>query len=175
MSRKTKTITIQGKREDIPGKRDNEKVFVITEMSAYDAEMWANRSFLALANAGIDLPPGITQDSGMPALVQVAMLLGHVRFPDLRPLMDELLDCVQFQPDPKQPGFTLALTRGQGVNDTIEDVSTYQLLRQEVAALHVNFTLAATVLILIARATSLPAISLTPSEDTGTSPAPSAQ
>ena len=153
--RKTKTLTIPGERKpDVAGMRDNGKTFAITEMSAYEAEAWANRAFLALANAGIELPENVA-DSGMPALIQVARLLGHVRFPELKPLMDELLDCVQFVPDAKRPAFTRPLVRGQGQSDDIEEVGTYTLLREEVAAMHVNFTLAAAVLTLMARASNL--------------------
>lgn len=156
--RQTKTITVPGRRSDVPGERDNGKVFIVTEMSAYDAEAWSNRAFLAIAHAGINLPDGM-RDGGMPGIVGIAQMLGHVQFPELKPLLDELLGCVLIQPDPKV-AFTRPLVVGQGASDDIDDPFTYQMLREEVAALHVNFTLAASILILIAKVSNLPAVSL---------------
>lgn len=146
--RKTVEVVVREKN------RDEGKTFLITEMSAYDAESWANRAFLALSEASLDLPPGL-EGGGMPAFMEIVRLFGHVRFPTLKPLMDELLDCVAVQPDPTNKAFTRALVRGQAGNDDVEEVSTYQLLRQEVASLHVNFTMAASVLTLIALASNL--------------------
>lgn len=146
MSRKTKDITI-----DAPG-RDQGKTFLLTELAAKPAEKWANRVFLALARSGLDLPPNLDLTGGMSGIYQLAQLVGHLRFPELDPLMDELMGCVQFVGD---RGFTRALIDAGSESDDIEEVATRHFLRQEVIDLHVNFSLAARIFNLIAVASTM--------------------
>lgn len=149
MSRKTKDVTIPGARADEPGLRDNGKTFRITEMSAKQAEKWADRAFLAIARSGLDVPRNL---EGMAGIYQLAQLVGHLRFPELEPLMDELMACVQYVGD---RGLVRALMDHGDENDDIEEVATRHLLRQEVIDLHVNFSLAARIFNLIAVASTM--------------------
>jgi len=151
MSRKTKDITIPGERVDEQGSRDNGKTFRLTEMAAKPAEKWANRVFLALARSGLDLPSNL-DTSGMSGIRQLAHLVGHLRFPELDPLMDELMGCILFVGD---RGFTRKLIEDGGPNDDIEEATTRYFLRQEVIDLHVNFSVAARIFNLIAVASTM--------------------
>ena len=103
----------------------------------------------------------------MPEIAQVARLLGGVQFPELAPLMDELLySCVRFvEPDVVQPDgkpFVRPLQDRGDVSDDIQDVGTRQYLRREVLALHTNFSLAAVLLNLLAAASELRNLSTLP-------------
>lgn len=123
--RKTATITI-----DDAG-RDNGKVFVLTEMSAYQSENWAARAIFAMMNAGVDIPDNIAE-AGLAGIAALGIKsLTHVSFEAAKPLLDEMLECVQFQPSPK---VIRAL-----VETDIEEVATLLRLRKEVFALHLDF------------------------------------
>ena len=123
--RKTATITI-----DDAG-RDKGKVFVLTEMSAYQSENWAARAIFAMMNAGVDIPENIA-DAGLAGIAALGIKsLTHVSFEAAKPLLDEMLACVQFQPSPK-------VTRPL-VETDIEEVATLLRLRKEVLALHLDF------------------------------------
>lgn len=157
--RHQKTIQV-----DLEG-RDKGKTFLLTEMSASQAEAWADRTFLMLAHSAVDLPRGIER-AGMAGIAQIAHLLGSVQFPELKPLMDELLGCVQRIEDPRKP-FPRAID-----DEDVEEVATRQFLRREVIDLHTNFLLGATILNLIAAASEMTILQDT--EITQTSPPPSA-
>lgn len=146
--RKELTVTIES--EDA-GNRDRGKAFHITEMSARKAEQWADRAFLALSHSAISLPPGI-EKMGMEGIFRIARLVGNVQFVELKPLMDELMECVKFIPDGKNPNIMFPLMQNDIEGDHIEEVSTRQFLRSEVMKLHTNFSLAAVILNLIAAA-----------------------
>ena len=154
MSRKEKDVTVTD--------RGTEKTFYIKEMPARQAEAWANRAFLALAHSAVDFPPGIER-AGMAEIAQVAHLFSGVRFPELEPLLDELLGCVMRVPDPtrltplgRPVMFPLKYTGSE--MDDIEDVATAHFLRREVVSLHTNFTLAGLLLNLLATTTELTAL-----------------
>ena len=156
--RRSKTVIIE-----LEG-RDKGKCFQLTEMSAANAEDWAARVFLALGHAAIDVPPDL-MTSGMAGIYQMAHLVGRIQFPELKPLMDELMSCVQIVDDPKKP-FPRTVD-----DQDIEEVSTRQYLRREVVDLHTNFFLGAVVLNLIAVASEMDTLNFS---DTLTSPTPSA-
>lgn len=158
--RKTKTITIPGVRSEAQGERDNGKTFLITEMAAGPAERWADRALLILSHS--------VENSGMAGIAEIGRVLGSLRFSELSPLMDELLACVRIIPDSKRPAFTREIEDNGIEGDDIEEPATRQLLRSEVLNLHVNFSLAAGILNLIAAASQV-----TTSESTSTSPLPS--
>lgn len=141
--RKTKIVTITAEG------RDKGKTFFITEMSARQAEQWAARAFLALAHSRVDLPPG------PPGIVEVIHLYSNVQFPEIEPLMEELLGCIQFVWETKPTTLMRPLVDNGAEGDDIEEVETRQLLRREVMNLHVNFLLAAKMLEVIARASTL--------------------
>jgi hypothetical protein len=114
--------------------RDKDKVFVITEMSASQAESWAIRALLALMNEGTQLPEGFDQ-MGMAGMAEVGVrALSNLRWETAKPLLDEMFACVKIMPDPKKP----KVVRDLEEND-IEEVVTRFKLRKEVFNLHAGF------------------------------------
>jgi len=60
--------------------------------------------------------------------------LSGLRWEEAKPLMDEMWECVQIQPDPTKPMIVRKL-----VEEDIEEISTRIKLRKEVFNLHVDF------------------------------------
>lgn len=123
--------------------RDKGKRFYIEEMSAFKAEKWAQRAFLALARSGLDLPDDMTVLSaagfrGLVAVGLAAFTKGGIQFGDIEPLLDEMIGCVQAMPDRAR-----ADVRRPLVDSDIEEVSTLVRLRIEVFNLHAGFSEAA--------------------------------
>jgi hypothetical protein len=126
--RKTSTYT------ETAENRDKGKVFKIEEMSADAAEQWALRAFFAIMNAGIEIPDGIA-DMGFAGIATAGLkALGAVPYEVAKPLLDEMMDCVQIIPDPAKPNVARALFPGD-----IEEVATRLKLRKAVFDLHIAF------------------------------------
>lgn len=123
MARRTKVVTIED------ANRDNGKQFLITEMDSESGEWWAFRVLQALlgGNAEIDLnaPMAELARQGLAAL-------GKLPPDQARPLLAEMMECVQVQlPDGKSARKILP-------ND-IEEITTRVQLRAEVLSLHTDF------------------------------------
>lgn len=132
MARKELYYTIEDKG------RDNGKKFYIREMSATQAEWWANRAILAMANNGINLPDNLS-DMGMAGMAKVGLeMVAKIPPEDARPLLDELMKCVQAVPNPDDLNIKRPL-----IDDDTEEVITRLKLRGEVFKLHVDFLTAA--------------------------------
>ena len=132
--RKSATVTISDEG------RDKGKTFVLTELSATDAEDWAMQAFLALAKSDIEIPEDIAE-AGMAGIAQFGLKgLTGVKYTDAKPLFDALMECVQIRPDPKHPELVRSL-----VETDIEEWQTRLKLRMEVFKLHVSFFLPADV------------------------------
>lgn len=117
--------------------RDKGKLFIITEWPARKAARWGVRASIALARAGTTLAPDFKP--GMGPLVQVGgigSMLMYVDSVEVCDLLDELMECVRFQPSPEKD-FVRDL-----VDDDIAAPETVLWLQQEVFALHTGFTLA---------------------------------
>ena len=113
--------------------RDKGKEFLITEMSATQAENWAIKAVLAIGNAGIEIPDTLVSQ-GMAGLVAVGyMNLLKIPFDAAKPLLDEMMGCVQFIPSPNVKRFL--------IEDDIEEVSTRLALRKAIWNLHMDFFL----------------------------------
>lgn len=113
--------------------RDQGKTYHLTEMSASQAESWAIRVILAVGNAGIEIPDGLASQ-GMAGLMAVGyMNLLKIPFEAAKPLLDEMMGCIQFVPSPtiKRPL----------IEDDIEEVKTRLELRKAVWNLHMDFFL----------------------------------
>lgn len=124
MSLKSKTITIEGGR-------DNGKKFIIHEMPAAKVDEWAMRALMALAGAGVEVPEA---NEGMMGLAKVAFsALGNVPYEKARPLLNELIDCVEYVPSGGTPR-PIDLNIGD-----IEDFTNIWKLRKEVFNLHIDF------------------------------------
>lgn len=129
MARKTAMIKIDKTN------RDHGKLFLITEMDADKAEDWAMRVFFALMSANVELPDGV-EDLGMAGLAEIGLkALGGLKFEVAKPLINEMLDCVQIIVDPAKTHVHRDL-----VPSDIEEVSTRLTLRSEVFNLHVDFS-----------------------------------
>lgn len=118
--------------------RDAGKVFRITEMPANQAERWAVKAFLAAAKGGITLPE-TAADSGFAGIAQMGFSMLANMPPELAfELLDEMMACVQYQPNPAKPEVVRGL-----IADDIEEVVTRLQLRKAVFDLHVDFSQAA--------------------------------
>ena len=118
--------------------RDKGKVFHIREMSATQAEWWAIRAGLAMAKNGVNLPENFS-DMGMAGMAKVGLeMVAQISPEEARPLLDELMKCVQSVPDPSNQSIKRAL-----IEDDTEEVVTRLKLRSEVFKLHVDFFTAA--------------------------------
>ena len=111
--------------------RDKGKQYLITEMSATQAESWAIKALLAVGNAGIEIPEEIATQ-GMAGLLAVSyMNLLKIPFESAKPLLDEMMTCVQYVPS--------ANLKRPLIEDDIEEVSTRLQLRKAVWNLHMDF------------------------------------
>ena len=114
--------------------RDKGKIFYIQEMPAAKAERWAMRALLALMKSGVDIGDGF-EKLGMAGMAEVGLrAVAGLEWSVAEPLLDEMMECVQFIPDKKK----LNLRRGL-VEEDIEEVQTRLKLRMEVWKLHVDF------------------------------------
>lgn len=128
--RKEKSVTIDGPA----GSRDIGKVFWLTEMSAVQAEAWGTRALLALARSGVELPDDF-MSMGLAGIAIVGVkALGGLDYETAKPLLAEMLACVQAVPNPANPTVRRAL-----IDDDTEEVATLLFLRREIVNLHVDF------------------------------------
>ncbi len=139
--RRDATITI--KREG----RDKGGVFVIKEMPAFQGNEWFARAMQMLVRSGVDLPPDVMQHGAMGfvtlSIGSIMGGLGKAPWHDLKPMLDELLTCVQsYIP----PGGTIALTDWRVMLTQIEEPTTFFQLYEEVLSLHLGFSVAAKLL-----------------------------
>jgi hypothetical protein len=125
--------------------RDEAKTFVVTEMSAVQAEEWFCRAVMLLARSGTEVPPDIFHH-GSAAFAAIGISaalsgLGKAPWAEVKALMVELLACVAFR-TPAGPVITVS----SQVMSQIEEVETILLLKEEVLSLHLGFSLAAKLL-----------------------------
>lgn len=135
------------KRVIIPpteGNRDGGKHFVIVEMSASSGFEWGMDALRTLARAGADVLPDDIQSPNMAMLAGLGFrALSMADGTEVKSLMDRLMACVNYVPDPSKP----QLTRGpQGTigsmdDSCIEEVSTHFLLRKEAWSVSLGFLL----------------------------------
>lgn len=131
MARRIKEIKI-----DDPKSRDHGKTFILTEAPADAAEWWAARAFLALTNAGAEIPDGV-QSQGMAGLATMGVqALFRLPAEAVKPLADEMFTCVQYQHDPRHPLQPIL----PGAVSQIEEVATRLRLRLALVELHTGFT-----------------------------------
>ena len=129
--RKVKDVTVPNTKN-----RDKGKVFRLTEMPASKAEAWAIHTMTLIASTGVNLPDNIIKYgwAGL-AIVGLDALL-KVDYHRARPLLDEMMECVQIIPDAARP-IPHAVT-----DDDIEEVETRLWLRDQVFEIHSGFCVA---------------------------------
>lgn len=134
--------------------RDKGKTFVLREMAADAGEWWAVRTLIVMGNAGVSLPHGVLE-SGMHGLAfmentkgvaSALFAIGLRMMPGvdphaLKPLLDEMMACVKYQP----PGAFPAQDLNDGELSQIEEIATRLKLRAELLELHLGFSLAGAV------------------------------
>jgi hypothetical protein len=114
--------------------RDLGKTFLITEMSATEAEDWASQALFAIMNAGIEIPDEIA-DMGFAGIAAVGLkALGKVPYYMAEPLLKKMMECIKLIPDAAQPNVVRAL-----IDSDIEEVATRLKLKKAVWDLHVDF------------------------------------
>ncbi len=168
--RKTVDVTISPETAPSVEGRDYGKMFRITEMSAVKAEKWANRATLALVprlsqEVSPDVAAELSDNPTMPQMGRLFRLLHGISFPEVEPLLDELMECVEVVSDPtgRLPPRKLGLG---GVED-IEEVETIRFLREVVLNLHTGFIMPASILSLMEAVSKVSVFT-----DTPTSPSP---
>lgn len=134
MGREVKRVTITAEG------RDKGKVFVLTEFDAARGEKWGMRCLNGALLAGVSLGD-ITPMAGLAGVAGLGILSVQAIFKMpwalAEPLLDEMFECVQIEtPDG-------SMTRKLTVTDT-EEIATRLQLREEVASLHLGFSLAET-------------------------------
>jgi hypothetical protein len=126
------TITADG--------RDKGKVFELREMDAPDGEKWAMRCLnAAMQSGGIDLGDvaPVASIAGTPGLGLVAVsAIARMPWSLAEPLVDQMMACVR----PVSPDGTLV--RERLMPEDTEEIATRLTLREEVASLHLGFSLA---------------------------------
>ena len=164
MARKSKHFEIKKAEDSSRENRDLGKVFQIDEMPAMRATRWADRAFLALAHAGVEVPKEIVQLGIIGVWLLSMRAFTNASYVELEPLLDELMTCVRICPTPGDFNIIRPL-----IESDIEEVSTVYALRQEVLQLHSGFTYADALSLFMAAAS--PSTSpLSPSATTQTSP-----
>lgn len=128
MARKERTVVI-----DAEG-RDKDRVYLLREMPATQAEAWATRLLLALGKGGVEVPEGFFS-MGMAGIAAIGIrALGGLQWDIAKPLLDEMMTCVRFKPNATDIGIR------PPQDDDIEEVATRLRLRDEVIDLHLGFS-----------------------------------
>jgi len=132
MARKTSIITIDN--DD----RDAGKKFEITEMSAEQAEAWAERALGAIGRSNLDIPEDVLT-RGLAGIVIVGLkTFASIPWAELKPLLDEMFQCIALIP-PASPNLRI---KEPVLSTQIEEVKTRILLRDAVLELHLGFSIA---------------------------------
>lgn len=128
MARKVVTFTVKSKGRDLG------KSFVLTEMSAAQAEKWAARAMLAMMRGGVQIPDNIVE-MGFAGLAVVGLKsMENMPWELAEPLMDEMWGCVAYIPDAGKPEVVRKV-----IDDDIEEVKTRFDIRREILKLHIDF------------------------------------
>ncbi len=116
--------------------RDKGKIFVLTEMPAAQGERWALRAIHALLAGGVELPDNLDlKRASMAHMAQIGIqALSGLSWEKAEPLLSEMWECVQIQPDPKRPDIVRGL-----IDEDIEEIGTRLKLRMQIWGLHVDF------------------------------------
>jgi hypothetical protein len=95
---------------------------------------------LALGAANVDIPDGALQ-LGMAALAEIGLKkLFAIDAVSIRPLLAELMECVEFIPNPQKPAVKVGYPLFES---QVEEVKTLLMLKWEVLKLHISFLQAA--------------------------------
>ncbi|GBR58058.1 hypothetical protein AA18889_1454 [Acetobacter senegalensis DSM 18889] len=125
-----KEITVTCQQEGA----DKGKMFVITRMSAFEADKWGRHCLQAAISSGADIP-GAASGSGVAGLAAAGISIFGMMAPEkMDELLARLMQCVSVQPDPGNPSVRRPLHESD-----IEEIPTVGWLQKEAFALHVDF------------------------------------
>ncbi|QEO17855.1 hypothetical protein [Acetobacter vaccinii] len=115
---------------------DKGKRFVITRMSAVEADKWGRHCLQAAAASGAAIP-GMEPGAGLAGVAAAGIGIFASMSPErMDGLIDRLMQCVQMQPDPGNPAILL---NWQMAQTQIEEIPTIGWLQTEAFRLHVDF------------------------------------
>jgi len=130
MARKTDIYRVEDKGRDLG------KAFLLTEMSAADAEDWAMRALFALMKGDVEIPEDFAL-LGMAGLAEMGLkAISALDWTVAKPLFEEMFQCVQIIPEPNPTKMHVVRPL---VPDDIEEIATRLKLRLEVFKLHTDF------------------------------------
>ncbi|WP_291365362.1 hypothetical protein [Acetobacter sp. UBA5411] len=130
MALKSVTVTVPHDGDD------KGKQFVITRMSAIEADRWGRHCLQAAAASGGDIP-GIVEGGGMASVAAAGIGIFAGMNPDrMDELLDRLMQQIEMLPDPSNPNTRLNWTLAQ---TQIEEIPTVAWLQTEAFKLHVDF------------------------------------
>ena len=113
---------------------DKGKTFVITRMSAMEADQWGRHCLQAAIASGADIP-GLEEDAGLAGLAAVGIgIFGAMDPARMDGLLARLMQCVTVQPDPRNAAVRRPLDERE-----LEEIPTVGWLQKEAFALHVDF------------------------------------
>ena len=147
MARKTEKVVITAEN------RDKGKTYLITEMSAFHAAKWARHALLSLnvnmleiswlrsmvevdENGKLSLSKIADLEMAGVAAIGILNVLSAVPESVMDSLMDDMLACCEFMPDPKLP---LGRPVVDQVEGDIEEPSTIITLQASAIGLHLDF------------------------------------
>ncbi len=137
MARQTREIRI-----GVEGKRDQDKLFVVTEMSAAAAEKWGRRAFQALARAGLDILPDEIEGANLAMIAGFGFkALASAPTDEIDWLMAQLMACVVYVPDPANPAITRGGSGQPLFENDIEEYATRLRLQKEAFELSLGFSI----------------------------------
>lgn len=167
LARKTARIVI-----DTEG-RDQGCIVTLTEMSAMDATDLCLRAMQMIARGGVDIPPHIFQagPAGFVTMGVGAILAGLGKTPwyEVKPLLDALIPCVTSW---ERPGTATPITGWEMIRGQIMEPTTILRIYEEVASLHLGFSLRERLSSFRTSAMTMMA-AFTPNTETSTDPSPS--
>ncbi len=114
--------------------RDAGKRYLITEMPASQGEWWALEAFFAMAAAGVEISDEVAR-TGLVGIVNLGFnALGKIPLEKAKPLIDKLMSCVAFLPDPNNNDVVRAL-----VESDCEEIMTRIQLKRMALSIHTDF------------------------------------
>lgn len=113
--------------------------FKITQMTARQQERWINRVIMLLAGSnGLESALDSLQSKLKKGKYEELLrVVGALKYEDVEPLYDELLECCAHIPDPGNQNFAVQLN-ASNVDSVVGEVKTLYRLRME--ALKLNFS-----------------------------------
>lgn len=115
---------------------DRGKQFIITRMSAVEADRWGRHCLQAAAASGGDIP-GVMDGGGLAAVAAAGIGIFAAMPPEkMDALIDRLMQCVEMAPDPNNAAIRMKWAVAQ---TQIEEIPTVSWLQAEAFKLHTDF------------------------------------